>query len=156
MENNMSENTESGKPEEKKMSSLEKIQILANLANGVQNEDVKKAILALPSGERLYQIFVAATSHEIDMIMNPAASTPPVLQETAVLATNLRNMIAHMYQAMSDMNKSQLMMVLGVMNQKLGGAAPAPLPETVQAAAPAQQGTRDSGRNRGETTVFGL
>lgn len=113
---------------EKKLNTLERIQLLANLANGVQNETVKKTVTALPSGDRLYEIFINAVSQEIESLMNPSRTAPKEIMDAVTAAQNLRTIISHMYNAVAEMNRSQLIAVLSIMNQNLGGKSMPPLP----------------------------
>lgn len=116
----------------KELNTLERIQLLANLANGVQNDVVKKTVTALPSGERLYEIFINAVSQEIEGLMNPSRTAPKEIMDAVTAAQNLRTMISHMYNAVSEMNRSQLIAVLSIMNQNLGGKSMPPMPSERQ------------------------
>lgn len=105
----------------KELSTLEKIQLLGNLANSVQDEAIKAAFTALPSGEQLYSIFVSAVSKEIETMMSPSKEAPKELMDTLSVASSLREQITHMYQAMAELSRTQLIGVLNVLNTSLGG-----------------------------------
>lgn len=105
------------------MTTLERIQSLANFANGVQDEGVKKAILALPCGERLYDIFVSAVSKEIEDMMNPSKAAPKEMMDAVSAAKGLKDMLGHLYGVVAELNRAQLLAVLNMLNQNLGGRA---------------------------------
>jgi hypothetical protein len=128
---------EEAKTEEKTevapITTLQKIQLLANLANGVQDGSVKELILALPSGELLYHLFVAAVSREIENMMDKQAPSKEIMDALSV-AQNLKQTLSHLYGMVAEINRSQVLGVLSLLNQNLGGnpLPPAPQPNQQQ------------------------
>ena len=120
----------------KEMSTLERIQLLGNLANSVQNEAIKSAFVSIPAGDQLYDIFVTAVSKEIESMMSPSKAAPKELVDTLTVANHLKNQISYMYQAMAELSRTQLIGVLNVLNTSLGGR---PLPANPQNDAPMSQ-----------------
>ena len=104
-----------------KLSTLDRIQVLANLANAVQDESVKGTLLALKDGDRLYQIFANAVSREIETMMNPVAAVAKDMVDAQEVAQRLREQMIHMYNAMNELNNTRLMGVLTMLNTSLGG-----------------------------------
>lgn len=107
----------------KEMETLEKIQLLANFANSVQDPALKAAFLALNNGETLYHIFVGAVSKQIETMMNPQKAAPKELVDTLTVANNLRTQIVHMYNAMAELSRAPIIGVLSVLNTSIGGKA---------------------------------
>jgi len=142
----------------KEQKTLERIQLLSSLAGGVQNVDVKSTILALPCGQKLYDIFLSAVSQEIENLMNPQKAAPKEMMDAIGAAQNLKSLLVHMYNALSEMNRSQLIAVLSIMNQNLGGRAMPALPQDQQMA-PLEQGQSQdpsSGSTRGRSNNTGI
>lgn len=104
-----------------KLTTLERIQVLGNLANAVQNDKILQAFNDIPGGDRLYAIFTEAVSREIESMMNPASAAPKEMVDAASVAQNLRAQIVHMYQAITELNNTRLVGVLTVLNTSLGG-----------------------------------
>jgi hypothetical protein len=103
------------------LSTIERIQILANMANGVQDAGIKKAFESVSDGDRLYAIFADAVSREIENMMNPAQAAPKEMVDALAVAQNVRTQLSHMYAALLELNNTRLMGVLTMLNTSLGG-----------------------------------
>lgn len=142
----------------KEQKTLERIQLLSSLAGGVQNESVKSTILALPCGQKLYDIFLSAVSQEIENLMNPQKAAPKEMMDAIGAAQNLKSLLVHMYNALSEMNRSQLIAVLSIMNQNLGGRSMPALPQDQSMAPmePQAQPEQSGSPTRGRTNNTGI
>jgi len=107
----------------KEMETLEKIQLLANFANSVQDPALKAAFMALNNGDKLYHVFVDAVSKQIESMMNPSKAAPKELIDTLTIADNLKTQIVHMYNAMTELSRAPIIGVLSVLNTSIGGKA---------------------------------
>lgn len=105
----------------KELTTLERIHLLANLANCVEDAALKDAFLNLAAGDQLYHIFVDAVSKEIESMMNPAKAAPKELVDTMTIVNNLRNQMLHMHNTMVELNRAPLIGVLSVLNTSIGG-----------------------------------
>lgn len=105
----------------KPLSTIERIQILANMANGVQDAGIKKAFEGVNDGDRLYAIFADAVSREIENMMNPAQAAPKEMVDALAVAQTVRTQLSHMYAALLELNNTRLMGVLTMLNTSLGG-----------------------------------
>ena len=142
----------------KEQQTLARIQLLSSLAGGVQNESVKTSILSLPYGQKLYDIFLGAVSQEIENLMNPQKAAPKDLMDAIGAAQSLKSIITHMYTAVAEMNRSQLIAVLSIMNQNLGGRQMPPMPQDQQMVADERQQPQEqsSSPGRGRTSNTGI
>jgi hypothetical protein len=110
------------------METLARIQVLASLANAVQNNELKTLMLSLPAGERLYAIFASAVSREIESVISPNSKlAPKELVETVQASANLRNLVQNLYAMVSEISRAPVLMVLGNLNQQLGGRQVQPM-----------------------------
>jgi predicted molibdopterin-dependent oxidoreductase YjgC len=107
--------------EESAMGTLERIQFLSNLSNGLQNKELKAVFDTIPSGDLLYDIFAQAVLKEIENMMNPLKETPKDLTDTAKIAEALKQQMNTLLQTMSALNNANLLKVLGVLNHSIGG-----------------------------------
>jgi hypothetical protein len=107
--------------EPKEMTQLERIKLLGDLANGVQNENIMNVIKSLPSGDIMYDVFVAAISKHLDDIMTPVKAASKTLIDAVSMTNDLNKGIANMYVAVESMSRSPLMTVLGLLHQNMGG-----------------------------------
>jgi hypothetical protein len=101
---------------------LARIKTLADLANAVQNEELKRVILGLQSGERLYTLFAESVSREIEGMMNSRGKeAPKEMLDSLGIAAELKNIVLHTHAMMVEINRAPVMGVLGMLNQNLGG-----------------------------------
>jgi len=140
----------------KEQVTLARIQLLSSLAGGVQNEAVKNTILALPCGQKLYDIFLSAVSQEIENLMNPQKTAPKEMMDAIGAAQNLKSLLVHMYNAVSEMNRSQLLAVLNIMNQNLGGRTMPPMPQQQETQQDQQAQEQSGAPTRGRTSNTGI
>lgn len=118
----MSEETKPAEPTvESKPTTIERIRLLANLAYGVENEQVKNAMLALNDGDKLYALFAEAVAKEMESVVNPSQAAPKELVDTITLIQSLKSHISYLYQAVGELNNARLIGVLAMLNTNLGG-----------------------------------
>lgn len=68
------------------MSTLERITLLSDLANAVQDVDIAAAMSKRPNGTKLHALFVEAISAEIERMMNPAQPIPKAMASASEMA----------------------------------------------------------------------
>lgn len=95
---------------------FEKVAMMSNLTSAVQNPGLKTAIAALPGGDKIYNLLVKAVHQEIQGIMGRSD------KEVKELSVNMQQMaqaMSRFHQIISDWNSTQLVAVLGSLNQKI-------------------------------------
>jgi hypothetical protein len=132
------------KQEPKAISTIERIQMLANMANGVQDSGIKQAFDQVKDGDKLYAIFADAVSREIENMMNPAQAAPKEMIDALAVTQSVRSQLAHMYSALMELNNTRLMGVLTMLNTSLGGhpIGQPPQAEQLQPQQPVKQAVR--------------
>ena len=104
------------------LSTLERIKVLGELANAIQNDELKRVIASLPSGDRLLQIFTEAIAKEIDGLINPGnKAAPKEMVDVVSIAMGLKDLVSHTYAMMAEINRAPVLGTLNLLNQNLGG-----------------------------------
>lgn len=107
------------KPE---MSLIEKVKLMSDLANACQNTQVVAEIMKLPSGDRIFKIFVEAVDRELQDIMNgKKEDVPKEVINTVNMARQLQGTLTAFQTMVSGFMGTPLVQVLNMMNQNLGG-----------------------------------
>lgn len=122
----MTEQDQEVKVEQKpQMNTIERITLLADLANAAQDTEIVNLLKSRKNGERLYTLFVQAVSEEIESIMNPGqAQTPKVMQDAQQVANQIYQIIQRIGGTMSAIEQGPGLAVLQMMVQNLGGLTP--------------------------------
>jgi len=100
-------------PEEEMFS---KITLMANLTNAVKSKELEESMKKMPNGERLYSLLIKSVHQEIQSIMGKSD------KDVKDLSSNVQQMAVAMsrfLQIITDFNSSQMVNVLGAINQKL-------------------------------------
>lgn len=111
------------------MDNKEKIRLLADLQDAIENEELKELIIGLPSGEKVFSIFETALSKELEALL--AGKTPEEVQKEEQWSTLVQSL-----------DKSMVLHVLRSMDEKLSQ------PKDTPASVPTQRGAK------GQTTSF--
>ena len=149
IENN---NQEQEDPVKTHLSKIELITVLSDLANAVRDPEVEKALLARPNGARLYELFAAAVSNEIERLMSPEKAVPKVIRNAAEAAGQILDRMNHLGYIFAAIEQGPGMQFLRLFLQTLGtqlpelpslqrmaGSQPAPAPQQSAASRPQQQ-----------------
>jgi hypothetical protein len=110
---------------------LERAELITSLSAVVKSDEVRKVLLAQPSGSKVYQLFLDAVSKEMAIIMEGKD------QQTEMAAANLHrqmdamaNGLSKFNVAMASMMEGQLLSVLMHLAKRLTpGAQPEQSPE---------------------------
>jgi hypothetical protein len=116
------EPTIQAEPAKPEMSLIEKVKLMSDLANACQNEKIVTEIKNLPSGERIYSIFVEAVDRELQAIMNgKKEDVPKELVNTVNMTRQIQATLNSFQSLISGFMGTPLVQVLSMMNQNLGG-----------------------------------
>lgn len=119
------------------MSTLEKIGLLGSFANACKDNDIVDILINRPNGERLYEVFVNAVSHEIETIMNGTqAAAPKAMQDANVSAAYLANSLARFVQVFNAIEQGPGLNLFRMFVEQLGARLP-PIPSPQQQQQPA-------------------
>jgi len=131
---------------QKQMTTIEKVKLMSDLANVVQNPDVVNILGKLPNGQKIYEIFVAAIDKELSNIMNGRdEEAPKQANNLMAAAIALNNSGSQLQYLVSSFMQTPLVQVLNLLNQNLGGQKfqfQEPDPEQMQALAAQANQTR--------------
>lgn len=128
-------------PAPRQPTTLEKISLLSNLASACEDPDVVKILTERASGKRLYEIFVAAVSTEIETIMNGPVQAPQALQNANASAQQLSNILQRLAQVFSAVEHGPGLGVLRMFVQQMGQRLP-PIPRDQLPEQPPEQTPR--------------
>lgn len=68
---------------EKKLNSIQKIRIAGHLADATEDDTVKNAILKLPKGEYIFEIFENAINNEVEKLINGDSASLDEISEAS-------------------------------------------------------------------------
>ena len=89
---------------------LAQVSTMANLTSAIKSESLKKTILEMPDGERIYEILVAAIYQEVQGIMGKSS------KDEKELSGNMQQMAAAMSKFVSIVNTFNDTKLVGVLN----------------------------------------
>lgn len=111
--------------EPKPLNTIERINLLADLANAAQDDEIVKLLKSRKNGERLYDLFVKAVSEEIEGIMNPGqVEAPRILNDAQNIAGQIYQMTQRVGGIIAAIEQGPGLAVLQMLIHRLGGQAP--------------------------------
>lgn len=118
----VAEPTIQAEPAKPEMSLIEKVKLMSDLANACQNDKVVAEIKSLPSGERIFAIFLEAVDRELQGIMNGRKEdVPKELVNTVNMTRQVQATLNQFQSLVTGFMGTPLVQVLNMMNQNLGG-----------------------------------
>lgn len=86
------------------MDNKEKIRLLADLQDAMENEELKELVIALPSGEKVFSIFEAALSKELEALLagKTQEETKKEEQWSSLIQSLDKSMVLHILRSMND------------------------------------------------------
>lgn len=115
---------------ENKLDVLVKVELLSDYVKFLKNQDLIEMIKAEPSGEVIFEIIRAALSKEVETAFGTKDVSGPV-SDSLAQARELAGAIRTLRTFVMEIERSQLVTILGQIFVKLGGQMPRAVPTVV-------------------------